>query len=129
MRRDAQTMDAKDWIILRLVRAMARNGLSNHLEYTKAAMWVYEQLDLFESRHGSYDPLLQLDAEDEPEPQLLKGFPTFSQRQFDNWKAEEARHRASDSLIERFAGRCALAIAERELPPPECLAITLMEND
>lgn len=130
MIRNAQTMDAKDWIILRLMNAMVHGGMQRHPEYAQAARWAYTNLDLFRPYDGAnpIEALKQEERQSRPDPKLMTGFSTFSQRQLDNWRAEEDRRRDSDWFIERFANRCALAVAEREQPPAECLISTNMEN-
>lgn len=131
MTRNAQTMDAKDWIILRLMNAMVHGGMQRHPEYAQAARWAYTNLDLFRSYDGAnpIEALKQEERQSRPDPKLMTSFPFISQRQLDNWRAEEDRQRFSDAFVERFVQRAVLAAAQREQPPAECLVIALMEND
>lgn len=131
MTRNAQTMDAKDWIILRLMNAMVHGGMQRHPEYAQAARWAYTNLDLFRPYDGAnpIEALKQEERQSRPDPKLMTGFPVYSQRQLDNWRIEEDRRRFSGAFVERFARYSVLAVAMTEVPPAECLVVTLMEND
>lgn len=54
MKRDAETMDSKDWIILRLMREMATSSLTDSIEYHKTTLWIAANLDIW---GGPNDPI------------------------------------------------------------------------
>ena len=48
--RNLDTMDAKDWIILRLMRLVAETPSRLHPDFSKAARWLTDNIDIWASR-------------------------------------------------------------------------------
>lgn len=83
MKRNALTMDTKDWIIMRLMRVIAESSvnLTCHLDYCNAALWIAHNIEMCPGENDPFD-LLHKEARrrlrkpaPSIDPHLMTGFP------------------------------------------------------